>query len=293
MNVDHIYQLQRDNAFASQFSAAKYSTFIAMPFSNRGGYPEPRIRSLLLNRVHVRANQLLKASPGHRKFAALHRIDGGSAGATVITDDIASGILGSHFFLGDLTGANYGVVLETGIALALKPNSRVLLFTQDDTASLHFDLRVTHVNIYQEDDLVEKAAHALISAAQAFEKEADQYIRLLSSQLTPDGLKLLNYYGRMWKGWRRGQPAPSLFVEKVAGNVPDFSEATGRVAFHEAVRELSSRRLLWTDYRPNAEPNVDYYGIHATKLGWRLIAHVWQHDPQMREPAGAPTGPNL
>ena len=73
----------------------------------------------------------------------------------VITDQIIADILSCHFFLGDLTGCNFGVVLETGIALALKPNGRVLLFTQDDTASLHFDLKVTNVNPYKEDNLVD------------------------------------------------------------------------------------------------------------------------------------------
>jgi hypothetical protein len=113
-------------------------------------------------------------------------VDGGSGGAIVITDEIAADILGSHFFLDDLTGCNMGVVLETGIALALKPNGRVLLFTQDDSASLHFDLKVTNVNRYTEDDLVEKAASAIVGAADVFEKEATVILRFFqaSSRLT-------------------------------------------------------------------------------------------------------------
>lgn len=43
MNVDQVYQLQRDDAFAKQFSAKEYSTFVAMPFTNRNGYPRPVI----------------------------------------------------------------------------------------------------------------------------------------------------------------------------------------------------------------------------------------------------------
>src|SRR4051812_1651812 len=102
-----------------------------MPFSNRGGYPEPRIKKLLLEKVHKRANSILAISRGKRTFAPLYRVDGGaSVGAVVITDQIVSDILASHFFVGDLTGCNFGVVLETGVALALKPNKRVLLFTQ-------------------------------------------------------------------------------------------------------------------------------------------------------------------
>ncbi len=145
MNVDHIYQLQRDDAFAAQFSSTEYQTFVAMPFSNRGGYPEARIKALLTEKVHERVNELRPAPPVNRTFAPLRRVDGGPGGAVVITDQIATDILACHFFLGDLTGCNFGVVLETGIALALKPNGRVLLFTQDDSGSLHFDLKVTNV----------------------------------------------------------------------------------------------------------------------------------------------------
>jgi hypothetical protein len=292
MNVDHIYQLQRDDAFAAQFSATKYQTFVAMPFSNRGGYPEARIRTLLLEKVHERANALRPAPPASRTFAPLQRVDGGSGGAVVITDQIATDILACHFFLADLTGSNFGVVLETGIALALKPNGRVLLFTQDDSASLHFDLRVTNVNRYTEDDLVEKVASALVGAAEVFENEADRYIRFLSSQLTSDAILVLNHYGQRWKGWCPGKLKPSIFY-RIVEKVKNFSGLAGRVAFHDAVRELSARRLFWTDYKPNASPGADHFGFHATKLGWRVIEHLWQHDSQMREPRDAPTGPNL
>jgi hypothetical protein len=292
MNVDHIYQLQRDDAFAAQFSSTVYQTFVAMPFSNRGGYPEARIKALLTEKVHERANALRPAPPANRTFAPLRRMDGGPGGAVVITDQIATDILACHFFLGDLTGCNFGVVLETGIALALKPNGRVLLFTQDDSASLHFDLKVTNVNGYAEDDLVEKVASALVDAAEVFEKEADRYIRFLSSQLTSDAIRVLNLYGQGWKTWHPGSPQPSIFY-RIVEQVENFTGPAGRVAFHDAVRELSARRLFWTDYKPNASPGADHYGLHATKLGWRVIEHLWQHDSQMREPTDAPTGPNL
>jgi hypothetical protein len=293
MNVNHIYQLQRDDAFAAQFSAEKYQTFVGMPFSNQGGYPEPRIKKMLVEAVHDRANSLLNSTTLKRQFAPLRRIDGGPGGAVAITEQIVTDILGCHFFLGDLTGCNFGVVLETGIALALKPNGRVLLFTQDDTASLHFDLKVTNVNRYTEENLVERTATALIGAAESFEKEADRYIRFLSSQLTPDGISLLNIYGRLWKGWKEGDPQASLYVEKTAGYVPEFTGDSGRVSFHAAMRELLQRRLFWTHYSPNTGTGVDSFGLHATKLGWRVIEHLWKHDPQMREPKGSVTGPNL
>jgi len=293
MNVDHIYQLQRDEALATQFSAEFYETFVAMPFSNRGGYPEPRIKSMLLEQVHVRANAILAASPGKRSFAPLWRVDGGGPGGTVvITDKIITGILNSHFVVGDLTGCNFGVVLEAGIALALKPNERVLLFTQDDTASLHFDLKVTNINRYKEDDLVEKTARALVAAARAFESEADRYIRLLSSQLTPDAIRLLNIYGVLWRD-SSPNDRPSIFAEVAVLHDKVFAGDVGRSTFYGCVRELSSRRLVWTEFKANTPEGADSYGIHATKLGWRVIEQLWNHNTKMREPSNAPTGPNL
>src|SRR5689334_11883659 len=98
MNVDQIYQSQRDDAFADQFLADTYESFVAMPFSNRGGYPESRIREMLLNEVYLRANTLLGATPRKRTFAQLKRVDSSAnGGAVVITDDIITGILKSHF----------------------------------------------------------------------------------------------------------------------------------------------------------------------------------------------------
>ncbi|MDQ8180359.1 hypothetical protein [Pelagicoccus sp. SDUM812005] len=292
MNVDQIYQLQRDDAFAEQFSSDTYTTFVAMPFSNRGGYPESRIRSLLLEKVHDRANDLLPDDGNGRRFAPLKRVDGGPGGAITITDQIAADILNCHFFVGDLTGCNFGVVIETGIALALKPNKRVILFTQDDTASLHFDLKVTNVNRYNEDNLVEKAATALVTAAKCFEEEADRYIRLVSSQLTPEAILLLNFYGRLWKNWIQGDSQPSIYREKVIGTYNEFMGEGGRVAFHQALRELLERRLFWTHYTSESARSIDSYGLHATKLGWSVIEKLWEHDPEMRGKPGMPTGPN-
>jgi hypothetical protein len=292
MNVDHIYQLQRDDAFASQFSATEYQTFVAMPFTNRGGYPETPIKALLLEKVHARANELRPAPPSKRTFAPLRRVDGGSGGAVVITDEIATDILVSHFFLGDLTGCNMGVVLETGIALALKPNGRVLLFTQDDSASLHFDLKVTNVNRYTEDDLVEKAASAIAGAADVFAKKANRYITFLSSQLTSDAIMVLNQYGQRCTNLKKGTQVPGIFYQEVK-NIENFQGETGRVAFHDGVRELSARRLMWTYYEPNVANRMDVFAFHATELGWRVIESLWHHNSKMRKPPNAPTGPNL
>ena len=291
MNVDGIYQLQRDDAFAAQFQATEYQTFVAMPFSNRGGYPEGRIRELLVA-VHTRANTLMPES-SKRKFAPLRRVDEITSGTVTITDEIIRQVLSCHFFWGDLTGCNFGVVLETGLALALKPNQRVLLYTQDDTHSLHFDLSVTRITAYLETELVQRLAKDLVHAASCFESEADRYIRLLSSQLTADAIYVLNIYGRLWKDRRVASDKPSLFQRIAAQYMDHFAESVGRIIFNDAVRELSSRRLFWTNYQTNTPPGADSHGLHATKLGWRVIEHLWNHDALMREPGDAPTGPNM
>lgn len=290
MNVDGIYQLQRDDAFAAQFQATEYQTFVAMPFSNRGGYPERRIRKLL-GGVHRQANKLL-VSGSKRRFAPLRRVDEITSGTVTITDEIIRQVLSSHFFWGDLTGSNFGVVLETGLALALKPNERVLLYTQDDTHSLHFDLSVTRITAYQEADLVERLAKDLVHAAACFESEADRYVRQLSSQLTVDAIYVLNIYGRLWKDRCKAPDVPSLFHSVAAQYMCHFAGANGRIIFTDAVRELLSRRICWTNYQTNTPPGADSYGLHATKLGWRVIEHLWKHDKKMREPENAPTDPN-
>ena len=290
MNVDGIYQLQRDDAFAAQFQATEYQTFVAMPFSNRGGYPERRIHDLV-KRVHEEANKLLPGD-SKRHFAELHRVDEITSGTVTITDEIIRQVLSCHFFWGDLTGCNFGVVLETGLALALKPNERVLLYTQDGTHSLHFDLAVTRITPYQESDLVGKLTQDLVHAAQCFESEADRYIRLVSSQLTADAIYVLNIYGRLWKDRSDSSLTPSLFHRIAANYMNHFAEASGRIIFNDAVRELSAKRLFWTDYRTNTSPGVDSYGLHATRLGWRVIEQLWELDEKMRQPLNAPTGPN-
>src|SRR5262245_38318263 len=101
MNSNRIYEAHRDEAFAKQFIASEYETFVAMPFGNTGGYPAQRIRTLLAS-VHIRANEL--APKGKRSFAELRRIDETTSGTMVITDEIARQILESHFFWADLTG---------------------------------------------------------------------------------------------------------------------------------------------------------------------------------------------
>jgi len=142
MNVDQIYRFQRDEAFAKQFTAPSYTTFVAMPFGRTDEYDADNIYRLLKDNVHLRANALRQGLP--RPFSPLERASEHKGTALVITELITTRILEDHFLVADLTGNNAGVILETGIALALKPNRRLVLITQDRHDDLHFDLKVTN-----------------------------------------------------------------------------------------------------------------------------------------------------
>ena len=139
---------------------------------------------------------------------------------------------------------------------------------------------------------MERLSRDLVHAASCFESEADRYIRFLSSQLTADATYVLNIYGRLWKDRSIATDRPSLFHSVAEKYMDHFAGTNGRVIFTDAVRELLSRRMFWTHYQPNTPPGHDSYGLHATKLGWRVIEHLWKHDAKMREPDNALTGPN-
>src|SRR5262249_39023962 len=166
MNVDQIYRFQRDEAFAKQFTADSYTAFVAMPFGRTNGYDADDIYRCLKEKVHLRANELGRHLP--RSCAPLERASEHKGTALVVTELIPTRILQDHFFVGDLSGNNAGVILETGIALALKPNRRLVLITQDPHDALHFDLKVTHVTRYATDTLLEIVAQALVEAAGIF-----------------------------------------------------------------------------------------------------------------------------
>lgn len=287
MNADSLYQLHRDDAFADQFSSATYETFLAMPFSSHGVYDEPLVRGKF-HQAHETANQ----HPGlRRSFSQLRRVDEVNPAAIVITDEIIRRILYSHFFVADLTGNNHGVLIEVGLALALKPNGRVLLFSQDPSSSLHFDMRVTNVNRYTPDTLSARVADALIHAAATYEAEADRYVSLVSSQITPDAISALNCFGQLYRQDTRGV-TPSIWEGNAAALSTRFRAPNGAATFHAACRELLAKRLFWTHYEAGVTESGDAYGIHATKLGWRVIETIWDHDQLMRMPAHAITGPN-
>jgi hypothetical protein len=101
--------------------------------------------------------------------------------------------------LRDLTGNNPGVVVETGIALALKPNTRIVLVTQDELEMLHFDMKGIYFGRYEPQDLVDSTARGLVQAACEFDDEALQYVKNASASLISDAILLLNRYGSLWQ----------------------------------------------------------------------------------------------
>jgi hypothetical protein len=283
VNVERIYCLHRDEAFVDQFESEVYKTFVAMPFRDTCKYRADKIYDLLKEKVHPFATKR-GSGKGLKRFESLRRISEHAGTAISITDSIVERILGDHFFVGDLTGNNPGVVVETGIAIAFKPNTRIILLTQGDFEDLHFDLKGVHCSQYKPKNLVETVVDALVDAAVRFEAEVKDYVTQASSSLTSDAILLLLQYSRLQKD--RGSQA-SLF-EDARSCGERFAGSDGRIRFHSGIRELLAKRLVWTDYRASVKQGKDYYGAHATKLGRRVISQIW---PALASTLGGPTGP--
>ena len=266
MNPDRIYSQYRDDALASQATAAEYSTFVAMPFRDRFSYRSKQVYSEVIQAAATKANELAQTP---RRFAAPKRIDDGDGTAVVISESIVTEILKSHLFIGDLTFENAGVVLETGIAMGLKPNSQIILITQGELGDLHFDLQNNKVLSYNTGDAVPRIAQAMVAAAKAFEANADLMIESIKKVLTPDAVMMLRAYG----GLQKENKSQSLHLD-VARVIFGISNREHE-RFEEASRELLARRLIYTDYRVKAVEAGDTFGMHATELGWVLIGLMW------------------
>jgi hypothetical protein len=137
MNVERIYQRHRDDALAKQIASSNYFTFVAMPFRDTFSYRSKEIYSEVIQRAAAVANRKGAA----RKFDLPRRADEVSGQAIVITEEIIVSILECHLFVADITFHNAGVLLETGVALGLKPNGQIILLSQGTPEELHFDLR--------------------------------------------------------------------------------------------------------------------------------------------------------
>jgi hypothetical protein len=270
MNPDRVYSQYRDDALAMQVMADEYSTFVAMPFRESFSYRSLDVFKEVIIEAARKANERMEAP---RKFADPQRIDQVPPVAGVITEDILRGIMASHLFLADLTFENPGVMVELGVALALKPNAQVILVLQGDPASLHFDISHLRVQTYDHshvDDTLDRIASAFIHGAKSYEKTQNNYVRRVSRTMTPDELQFLKLYAQMQKEYDGPPTGPSLHIEgvrKVFQNVPDHL-----LRFNLASMELLRKRLFFNDF----DPTSDNYGIHATKLGWRVIKLLWR-----------------
>jgi len=265
MNPYRIYRDEWARALSGQSKAEAYASFVAMPFLEHFSY---RSRDVLTGVIGAAINEANRRGETKRQFAMPDRVDV-PGGATPITDAIVQGIIESHFFIGDVTFENPGVLLETGIALGTKPADQIILITQGSYSDLHFDLRNNRVLSYSPGGEVASLASGLIAAATYFEAHVDQQVTSVTKRLSPEAILALNWYGRIQ---RDHGPAASLHAGAIG---PYFEGPDGRTRFDGAVRELRDRDLVWTDYKVGAIPGGDAYGIHATELGWLVIEHMW------------------
>jgi hypothetical protein len=272
---------------AAQFTASEYVTFVAMPFRDQFSYRQKDI----FESVFCKAAETATASnQAKRRFAKPLRVDSGPLVASQVTEEIVIRILESHIFLADLTFQNAGVVVETGVALGLKPTKQIILTTQGSPHELHFDINHNTVIPYDRSDAVEQLAAALIGAATAFESECDHYIQSVKRRLTPEAILCLNWYGIIQKR----DPAASLNLGTLPVYVSNmYGPTSAPLVFRSALRELFENRLVWTDYHKGVHSEahggeVDMWGIHATELGWLLIDTTWPELARSRQPVSTP-----
>jgi len=265
MNPDRIYRQYRDDAIAKQITGSEYTTFVAMQFGETFSYRSRAVYKDVIQKAAERANEKGTAT---RRFAQPTRVDDHSGTARVITEDIVVQILESHIFLADLTFENAGVLLETGIALGMKPNQQIILITQGKHTDLHFDIRNNNVVAYNADNSVDAIAEALIAAANAFEHDREKYITSITQTLSPDAIACLKHYGTIQQSGR----ANSLWGGIAAKVFPDGRSSQ---RFDAGIRELLRSRLLSTEWKVNAINGNDAFGMHATDLGWAVTTDKW------------------
>lgn len=265
MNPDRVYRQYRDDALANQIGAKEYSTFVAMPFGERFSYRSCDILSHVIQRAAARATEMDKAP---RPFGQPTRVDDHSGGARVITESIVQRILECHIYLADLTFENVGVLLETGVALGMKPNAQIVLITQGKLGDLRFDIRNNNVISYNERGEVDVIAEAMIDAANSFESDKEKYVSAISRTLTPDAILCLRRYGEAQKQ-NRSNSLHNVNAEQIFGNIRPQER------FEHATTLLLERRLLWTDWKVGVSDGVDAFGMHATDLGWAVMTTHW------------------
>jgi len=277
MNPEIIYTNYRDAALAEMFSAEEYETFVAMPFRDQFSYYPQDILTRVISRAVHQANATAETSL--KKFGEPKTALNIPATANVITEDIIKKILFSHIFLADLTGGNAGVLLETGIAMAFKPNSQIILITQEPLENLHFDIRNNRVLSYNPDGNVDALRTAFLFATRSFEDDRKEYVTQVIEKMNIDAIRTIHWYASLYQNPDNEAGQPGLFAP---GNMPPFFEgdygtSQSLVMFKLALQELHDRRMLWTDYRAESDGAVERHtwAAHLTKLGWLVVQNKW------------------
>jgi len=265
MNPDRIYRAYRDEAFAKQATGKNYSTFVAMPFHDRFSYRASSIHQEVFCKAADLANDKNETK---RQFSPPKRVDQGGGQALEITEEIVIGILESHFFLGDLSFENAGVLLEAGIAFGLKPTPHIVLVTQGLLSDLHFDIRNNKVIPYNDANGPDLICRALIAAAVDFETRVDSYLAGMKERLTPQSMICLSRYvvGQL------ANRSASLH-DGLADTL--FGGYDARSVFYLATRELLDKGLLRTEFGAIPKEGRVDFGMHATDLGRLLISFIW------------------
>lgn len=270
MNPDRVWRELARDALAAQVTSPEYRVFVAMPFRNQFSYRGDAVFTDVIEKAIAAANALNPPRP----FATPpERADKLAPTAGEITDDIVEHIMMDHFVIADLTMANHGVLVEVGVALALKSPRQIILISQGDLRDLHFDIKDNRVVTYDRPDGIADITRALVDGARAFEASLDARLMGLRKSLSPAAVYLLNLYGRM----RLRQAGLSLHWAAVAKDMNLSADAATReIAFNSAARELLGRGLLLLDYSAADDgKNLDRFGLHATELGLVFIRRTW------------------
>ncbi len=270
MNADRIWRETGQDALAGQIVADRYTTFVAMPFRDQFSYRATDVFDTIICEAVKRANEQGPARP----FACPPvRADRLAPNASEITEEIVEHILADHFFVADLTMANHGVLVETGVALSLKPLSQIILIAQGDLRDLHFDIKDNRVVAYDQGDPIKRVSQALLEGATKFEGAIGERLANIRRSLSSRAVYLMNLYGRL----RMSNPKFSLHEGLIAHDENLGKNADTRpLVFDGAVRELLTRGLLELDYRVADDgTNPDWHGLHATKLGLAFVRSTW------------------
>ncbi|MFB3918954.1 MAG: hypothetical protein ACE14U_02675 [Candidatus Velamenicoccus archaeovorus] len=286
MNPEIIYTNYRDEALAEKFSADAYSSFVAMPLADHFSYHPKEVLAKVIREATNSANR--ERTGEIKEFLPPETALEIPGTANVITEDIVKKILSSHFFIGDLTGGNAGVLIETGIAMAFKSNSQIILITQHSLDELHFDIRNNRVISYNPNGNIDEIKKALLSAAGNLEEDRKKYVTQVSRGLTIDAIRTIHFYAQMYQNPQAQAGQPGLFGKwdekrQLQGNIPEFFKGDygedAILMFQLTMQELLKKRLIWTDYSSRLEGAVEHHGwaAHLTRLGWLLVKNLWPY----------------